>query len=56
MSNLFVATGDLLNPIVMTDHIEDTYYKCLKMVELFAPVNISQTLEKANEFAGKAEE
>ena len=53
---MFVATGDLLNPIVMTDHIEDTYYKSLKIVELFAPVYLSEILRKANEFAQKAEE
>ena len=30
VSDLFSGTGDLLNPIVMTDTLEREYYKCLK--------------------------
>lgn len=26
VSDLFVGTGDLLNPLVMTDHLENAYY------------------------------
>lgn len=51
VSDLFVGTGDLLNPIVMTDHLEQAYYSCLKRVELNLPVHISKVVGKAVEFA-----
>lgn len=41
VSDLFVGTGDLLNPVVMTDHLEHAYYNCLKRVELNLPVHTS---------------
>ena len=34
VSDLFVGTGDLLNPIVMTDKLEHEYYACLKRIEI----------------------
>ena len=55
VSDLFMATGDLLNPIVMTDHLEETYYSCLKKVELNLPVHISKVIKKSTEFAKQAE-
>jgi hypothetical protein len=51
VSDLFVGTGDLLNPIVMTDHLDQAYYNCLKRVELYVPVRISKAIAKAVEFA-----
>lgn len=51
VSDLFVGTGDLLNPIVMTDHLDNAYYSCLKRVELNLPVHISKVVSKAVEFA-----
>lgn len=47
VSDLFVGTGDLLNPIVMTDHLEQAYYGCLKRVELNLPVHVSKVIEKS---------
>ena len=51
VSDLFVGTGDLLNPIVMTDNLEKEYYKCLRRCELNAPVKFSRLIAKAVEFA-----
>jgi len=51
VSDLFVGTGDLLNPIVMTDNLEKEYYSCLKRCELGAPVKFSRVVAKAVEFA-----
>jgi hypothetical protein len=51
VSDMFVGTGDLLNPVVMTDHLEHAYYTCLKRVELNLPVHISKVITKATEFA-----
>ena len=51
VSDLFVGTGDLLNPIVMTDHLEQAYYSCLKRVELNLPVHFSKVIEKSIEFS-----
>jgi hypothetical protein len=50
-SDLFSGTGDLLNPIVMTDHLEQVYYTCLKNVEINLPCRFSQVVSKAVEFA-----
>ena len=54
VSDLFSGTGDLLNPIVMTDHLEQAYYSCLKKVEINLPCNISGIVSKAVEFANQA--
>jgi hypothetical protein len=51
VSDLFVGTGDMLNPIVMTDHLDQAYYSCLKRVELNLPVHISSVISKGVEFA-----
>jgi hypothetical protein len=51
VSDLFVGTGDLLNPFVMTDHLDQAYYSCLKRVELNLPVHISCVVSKGIEFA-----
>lgn len=51
VSDLFVGTGDLLNPIVMTEHLDQTYYSCLKRVELNLPVHIASVISKGVEFA-----
>ena len=51
VSDLFSGTGDLLNPIVMTDHLEQAYYSCLKKVEINLPVHFSGIISKAIEFA-----
>jgi Copine len=51
VSDLFVGTGDLLNPIVMTDHLDQAYYSCLKRVELNLPVHIASVVSKGIEFA-----
>lgn len=51
VSDLFVGTGDLLNPIVMTDNLEKEYYSCLRRCELSAPVKFSRLIAKAVEFA-----
>ena len=51
VSDLFVGTGDLLNPIVMTDNLEKEYYKSLRRCELNAPVKFSKLIAKAVEFA-----
>ena len=32
VGDFFVGTGFLLNPIVMTDHLDKAYYDCLKRV------------------------
>jgi hypothetical protein len=54
VSDLFVGTGDLLNPIVMTDHLDQAYYSCLKRVELNLPVHISSVISKGIEFASSS--
>ena len=54
MSDLFVGTGDLLNPIVMTDNLEHEYNECLKRVELNLPVKFSGLVMKAVEFAERS--
>ena len=54
VSDLFVGTGDLLNPIVMTDNLEHEYNECLKRVELNLPVKFSSLIKKAVEFAEKS--
>ena len=51
VSDLFVGTGDLLNPIVMTDHLDQAYYSCLKRVELNLPVHLASVISRAVEFA-----
>ena len=51
VSDLFAGTGDLLNPIVMTDNLEKEYYKSLRRCELNAPVKFSKLVSKAIEFA-----
>jgi hypothetical protein len=51
VSDLFVGTGDLLNPIVMTDHLDKSYYDCLKRVELNAPIHIASVISKGIDFA-----
>ena len=55
VSDLFSGTGDLLNPIVMTDHLEQAYYSCLKKVEINLPVHFSKVIEKAVEFAHQSQ-
>ena len=54
VSDLFSGTGDLLNPIVMTDHLEEAYIQCLKHVEINLPVHFSQVISKAVEFAQRS--
>lgn len=54
VSDCFVGTGDLLNPIVMTDNLEDEYNQCLKRVELNLPVKFSLLIRKAIEFAERS--
>ena len=54
VSNLFVGTGDMLNPIVMTDNLEREYYAALKRVELNSPVKFAEVLKKAIDFAEKS--
>jgi len=54
VSDLFVGTGDLLNPIVMTDNLEHEYNECLKRVELNLPVKFNCLIKKAVEFAEKS--
>lgn len=54
-SDLFSGTCDLMNPLVMTDHLDQQYYKCLESVELNAPVHLSKIISKAIEFATGAE-
>ena len=54
VSDLFVGTGDLLNPVVMTDNLEHEYNECLKRVELNLPVKFSGLIKKSVEFAQKA--
>jgi len=44
VSDLFSGTGDLLNSIVMTDHLEQSYYQCLKNVEINLPVHFSSVI------------
>lgn len=51
VSDLFSGTGDLLNPVVMTDHLEQAYYQCLKNVEINLPCNFAGVIAKAVEFA-----
>lgn len=55
VSDLFVGTGDMLNPIVMTDHLDQAYYGCLKRVELNLPVHISSVINKGVEFATQSQ-
>ena len=55
VSDLFVGTGDMLNPIVMTDHLEQAYYSCLKRIELNLPVHFAKVISKAIEFALKSQ-
>ena len=54
VSDLFVGTGDLLNPIVMTDKLEHEYYGCLKRIEINQPVKFSQVIKKSVQFAEKS--
>lgn len=54
VSDCFVGTGDLLNPIVMTDNLEHEYNECLKRVELNLPVKFSGLIRKAMEFAERS--
>jgi hypothetical protein len=54
VSDLFVGTGDLLNPIVMTDTLERQYYEALKRVELNLPVNFASLIKKSIDFAEKS--
>jgi hypothetical protein len=54
VSDLFVGTGDLLNPIVLTDNLEREYYAALKRVELNSPVRFSQVLKKSIDLAEKS--
>lgn len=51
VSDLFVATGDLLNPIVMIDNLEKEYYAALRRVELNLPVKFQKLIEKALDYA-----
>ena len=55
VSDLFSRTGDLLNPIVMTDHLEQAYYSCLKKIEINLPCHFSSVIAKAVEFANQAQ-
>ena len=55
VSDLFSGTGDLLNPIVMTDQLESAYYQCLKRVEINQPVKFSSVIKKAVEFAEQSQ-
>ena len=55
VSDLFVGTGDLLNPIVMTDHLDKAYYDCLKRVELNAPIHIASVISKGVDFASQSQ-
>jgi len=55
VSDLFIGTGDLLNPIVMTDHLDKAYYDCLKRVELNAPIHIASVISKGIDFATQSQ-
>ena len=55
VSDLFSGTGDLLNPIVMTDHLEQAYYQCLKNIEINLPCKFSHVIAKAVEFAQQSQ-
>ena len=44
VSDLFAGTGDLLNPIVMTDTLEKQYYEALRRVELNLPVKFASLI------------
>ena len=50
-----MGTGDLLNPIVMTDHLDKAYYDCLKRVELNAPIHIASVISKGVDFATQSQ-
>lgn len=54
VSDLFVGSGDLLNPVVMTDNLEREYYAALRRVELNLPVKMASVIEKAIDFSEKA--
>jgi hypothetical protein len=54
VSDLFVGTGDLLNPVVTTDSLEREYYGALKRVELNLPVKFAKVIEKSIDFAEKS--
>lgn len=54
VSDLFVGSGDLLNPVVMTDNLEKEYYAALRRVELNLPVKFASVIEKALDFAEKS--
>lgn len=54
VSDLFVGTGDLLNPIVMTDNLEKEYYAAFSRIELNLPVKFAKVIEKALDFAERS--
>jgi hypothetical protein len=54
VSDLFVGTGDLLNPVVATDNLEKEYYAAFSRIEINLPVNFAKLLEKALDFAEKS--
>ena len=56
VSDLFVGSGDMLNPIVSTDLLEKEYYEALKRVELNLPVKFNQLIAKGIQFAQKSVE
>ena len=53
INDLFVGTGDLLNPIVITDNLEREIYAALSRVELNSLVKFDKVLKKAIDFAEK---
>lgn len=55
VSDLFSGTGDLLNPIVMTDNLQAAYYSCLKRVEINLPCCFSSVIAKAVEYAQQSQ-
>jgi hypothetical protein len=56
VSDLFVGTGDLINPIITTDSLDKEYYAALKRVELNLPVKFSKLIQKGVDFAEKSRE
>ena len=54
VSDLFVGTGDLLNPIVMTDNLEKEYYAAFSRIEVNLPVKFAKLVEKAMDFAERS--
>lgn len=52
--DLFIGTGDMINPIITTDNLCGEYYAALKRVELNLPVKFSKLIQKGVDFAEKS--